>query len=199
MYRSAIAELALQGQLDHGGLSAYLGDHRASKGVFEMYVADRLTRTRGVRFWRFDDLAPAMMGAMHLLPRELDADGEDIDCVDVTDCQTCIAHCRRSARLDRTCGTILASALGLSVGPDGRESLYVKWQSVVLARNSCATLTYDLRRLFKQAPDFDMPIDMSEFHAYVVECVHLLVLRSAYTVLRCRLPRDLTESVLAFA
>ena len=51
MYRHKIAELALQGAARHGSIGEYLCDYRASRGVFEMYVADRLTRTRGARFW----------------------------------------------------------------------------------------------------------------------------------------------------
>lgn len=202
MYRHKIAELALQGAARHGSIGEYLGDYRASKGVFEMYVADRLTRTRGARFWRFDDLDPAALKAMGFFPRELDADGEEIDGVgvDVTDCTTCIVHCERGALLGLTCATIRAVAIGFHDDQDGRA--YIKWPDVFLARNSCAKLCSSLTRLCRnQAPLFDMPIAMTDFHEYVVECVRLrvLVLREAYTVLRCRLPRDLADTVLAFA
>jgi hypothetical protein len=101
MYRHKIAELARQGAARHGSIG-------------------------GARFWRFDDLDPAALTAMGFLPRELDADGEEIDGVgvDVTDCTTCIVHCERGALLGLTCATIRAVAIGFHDDQDGRA--YIK-------------------------------------------------------------------------
>jgi superfamily II DNA or RNA helicase len=65
----------------------------------------------------------------------------------------------------RECSTFFASAVSFTNG-----AYSVPWRSLLLARNSCSTLSRTLAELGASRP-FDLPIPLSEFRAYAEECL----------------------------
>jgi superfamily II DNA or RNA helicase len=159
MYRTSIAARARLGMLSHASVAAYVRDFRACAKAFEMYIADRLASARGVPFWIWEDVDPAIKDARGMSRADTG--------VDVTDGETCIVQCKlRTASLTYgDCGTFFGCALAES---DGRA--FSQWPSLLIARNSCSKLSPVLAR-YLRTRRWDMPVLLAEFHDYVTACL----------------------------
>ena len=167
-YDEAIRLRALDGINAHGSLGLYLSDFRACAKLFEMYVADHLTRKFDCRdrpFLLWEDIDHETKEARGLT----DADTG----VDVTDGATTIVQCKLRSRAVTwgECATFFGSA----VAYDEEGAAYsVPWKRLLLARNASSGLSPHLRALARSRP-FDAPIEMSEVSAY---CTRLLSLET---------------------
>ena len=159
MYRAQIGARAADGVRECGSLDSYIADFRACSKAFEMYVADRLSAERNSTFVVWEDLDASTKEARGLTKADSG--------VDVTDGSTTLVQCKLRARYVtwRECATFFASAVSFA---DGAYS--VPWQSLVLARNACSTLSRTLAELGASRP-FDTPIPLSAFRTYAHECL----------------------------
>ena len=157
MYRASIATRAQLGLLTHGSIAAYVDDFHACAKVFEMFIADRLSRARGVPFWIWEDLDPETKDARCMSRHDTG--------VDVSDGVQCIVQCklRHRSLTWRECATFFASAIAIRQDP-----AVIQWSEMLIARNACSTLSRDIA--FLRATRKDMPVLLSEFRAYVAAC-----------------------------
>ena len=86
MYRASIAARARLGILTHGDIDSYVDDYHASAKAFEMFIADKLARARGVPFWTWEDLDPEIKDARGMSHADTG--------VDVTDGAACVVQCK---------------------------------------------------------------------------------------------------------
>jgi hypothetical protein len=159
MYKRSIGARAADGLLSHGSLDSYFVDYHACSKAFEMFVADRLSDRSTSAFLLWEDLDAATKEARGLTKADAG--------VDVTDGATTLVQCKlRSRYLTwRECSTFFASAVSFTNG-----AYSVPWQSLLLARNACSTLSRTLAELGASRP-FDLPIPLSELRAYADECL----------------------------
>ena len=158
-YASAIKARALDGVASHGSLAAYIRDFRASYRLFEMLVAERLTREHGRAFHLWEDVALEVKDARGLPHPDTG--------IDVTDAETTIVQCKlRSTTLTWTdCATFLACAIGRD-----DEELLVPWTKVLVARNACSRLSRHCA-FFANKLRFDLPIPLHELESTVTDIV----------------------------
>ena len=173
MYEESIGLRARDGINAHGSLDAYLSDYRACAKLFEMYVADLLTREAAGADRREEDEA-TRREAPFLLWEDVDHETKEARCltradtgIDVTDGATTIVQCKLRSRSVTwgECATFFGSAVGYA---DGIYS--VPWNRLLLARNASSSMSPHLRALAESRP-FDRPIEMSEVAAF---CTGLL-------------------------
>ena len=165
MYKRQVGARAADGIASHGSLDAYIGDFHACSKAFEMFVADRLSAaatgsqpSQPNAFLLWEDLDAATKEARGLTKADAG--------VDVTDGATTLVQCKLRARYLtwRECATFFASAVSFTDG-----AYVVPWQSLLLARNACSTLSRTLAELGASRP-FDFPVHLSEFRAYAQDC-----------------------------
>ena len=159
MYKRQIGARAADGVRSHGSIESYTLDFSACSKAFEMFVADRLTGADTRAFLLWEDVDATTKEACGLTKADAG--------VDVTDGATTLVQCKlRSRNLTwRECSTFFASAVSFTNG-----AYSVPWRSLLLARNSCSTLSRTLAELGASRP-FDLPIPLSEFRAYAEECL----------------------------
>ena len=167
-----------------GRWTCTFSDFRACAKLFEMYVADHLTRKFDCRdrpFLLWEDIDHETKEARGLT-------GADTG-VDVTDGATTIVQCKLRSRAVTwgECATFFGSA----VAYDATAAAYsVPWKSLLLARNASSGLSPHLRALARSRP-FDTPIEMSEVSAYCTRLLSLdseLVETAAHPLLPAQLP-----------
>jgi hypothetical protein len=156
-YASAIKARALDGVASHGSVAEYIRDFRASHKLFEMLVAERLTREHGRAFHLWEDVALDVKDARGLPHPDTG--------IDVTDSETTIVQCKlRSTTLTWTdCATFLACA----VAHDG-TGLLVPWTRLLVARNACSRLSRHCA-FFADKLRFDLPIALRELESTVTD------------------------------
>ena len=162
MYRASIARRARAGTQTHGSIAAYANDFQASNKAFEFFVADKLTRERGVPFCVWEELDPEIKAARGLTRADTG--------IDVTDGVSCAVQCKlRSASLTwRECSTFFGSAQAAAASDIEDANTVIQWPNMLLARNACSTLSRNF--VGHLGAKRDMPVPVSEFRAYLEEC-----------------------------
>ena len=162
MYRASIATRARAGTRSHGSIAAYVNDFQASNKAFEFFVADKLTRERGVPFRVWGDLDPEIKAERGLTRANTG--------IDVTDGVSCAVQCKlRSASLTwRECSTFFGSAQAAAASDNEDANTVIQWPNMLLARNACSTLSRNF--VDHLGARRDMPVPVSEFRAYLEEC-----------------------------
>jgi predicted helicase len=158
-YARAIRARVGDGIASHGTLRAYIHDFRASFKLFEMVVAELMTRKHGRPFRLWEDIALEVKDERGLPHPDTG--------IDVTDATTTIVQCKlRTKTLTwHDCATFLACALGRTDGEDGEDgttsAFCVPWQNIVVARNACSRVTRHYA-FYASKLKFDTPISLDD-------------------------------------